>query len=187
MKIVDQSFHVPRVPVVVIDCGATGEALLLRGLLENMGAVVALHQPGTPGDFLLVLGQGSDAPAFVVICGHGDEFGLIFGDYAPDIDTSCLVQGRMPARALAGKIKLPGRVVLSTACGTGSPEFGKAFIAGGVRAYIAPASYPEGAAALLFVHHFFYGILCCRKEAEAAYLHARSYDEESAKFSLQGQ
>jgi len=57
MKTVDQSFHVPRVPVAVIDCGATGEALLLRGLLENMGAVVTLHQPGTPRDFLLVLGK----------------------------------------------------------------------------------------------------------------------------------
>jgi hypothetical protein len=45
----------------------------------------------------------------------------------------------------------------------------------------------RGAAALLFVQHFFYGILCCAKEAEAAYLHARSDDEESAKFSLQGQ
>jgi hypothetical protein len=186
MKTVDQSFYVPRVPVAVIDCGETSEALLLRGLLENMGAVVALHQPGTPADFLLVLGQGRDAPGFIVICGHGDENGLVFGDYAPDIDTSCLVQGSMPARALAGKVDLPNRVVLSTACATGSPEFGRAFIAGSVRAYIAPASYPEGAAALLFAHHFFYSILCCGMEPEAACLQARSYDEESGKFTLQG-
>jgi hypothetical protein len=186
MKTVDQSFHVPRVPVAVIDCGATGEGLVLRGLLENMGAVVTLHQPGTPGDFLLVLGQGGGAPAFMVICGHGDEHGLIFGDYAPDIDTSCLVQGRLPPRALAGKVDLPGRVVLSTACGTGSPEFGKAFIAGGVRAYIAPASYPDGASALLFLHHFFHDILCRGAEPEAAYLRARSHDEESAMFKLEG-
>jgi hypothetical protein len=186
MKTVDQSFYVPRVPVAVIDCGETGEALLLRGLLENMGAVVALHQPGTPADFLLVLGQGEEAPGFIVICGHGDENGLVFGEYAPDIDTSCLVRRSMPARALAAKVDLPGRVVLGTACGTGSSEFGRAFIAGGVRAYIAPASYPEGAAALLFVHHFFYSIPCCGTEPEAAYLHAGSYDEESGKFTLQG-
>src|SRR5262249_42529973 len=65
----------PRLPVAVIDCRATAEALLLRALLESMSAVVTLHQPGTPNDFLLVLGQGSDASAFLVICGHGDENG----------------------------------------------------------------------------------------------------------------
>jgi len=122
----------------------------------------------------------------MVICGHGDKNGLIFGDYVPDIDTSGLVQGRMPPRALAGKVDLPGRVVLSTACGTGSSEFGKAFIAGGVRAYIAPPSYPDGASALLFLHHFFHGILCRKAEPEAAYLGASSYDKESANFKLQG-
>jgi hypothetical protein len=97
MKFVDQSFHVPRTPVAVVDCGATGEALLLRALLENMNAVVILHQPGTPEDFLLVLAD-EDAPQFIVICAHGDDNGIVFGTYAPHIDTSCLVHGR-PAGA----------------------------------------------------------------------------------------
>jgi hypothetical protein len=184
MKTIDQSFYAPRLPVAVIDCGATGEALLLRALLESMSAVVTLHQPGTPNDFLLVVGQGGDAPAFLVICGHGDENGLVFGEYAPDVDVSCLVNGSLPARALASRVDLPGRVVLSTACATGSQEFGRAFIEGGVRAYIAPSSYPDGADAALFLHHFFHHVLCRGAAPEAAYLHARSYDRESAKFTL---
>ena len=54
MKTVDQSFYFPRVPVAVIDRGATAEALQLRALLESKSAVVTLYQPGTPEDFLLV-------------------------------------------------------------------------------------------------------------------------------------
>jgi hypothetical protein len=99
-----------------------------------MGAVVTMHLPGTPGDFLLTLGQGELAPEFVIICGHGD--GIVFGEYAPGIDTSCLVERTLPARALAGKIELPGRVVLSTACDSGAEDYGRAFLEGGVRAIL---------------------------------------------------
>ncbi|MBO0754596.1 MAG: hypothetical protein J2P54_01940 [Bradyrhizobiaceae bacterium] len=46
---IDQSFYFPRTPVSIIDCGDPPEALTIRGLLENMGAVVTMHLPGTPG------------------------------------------------------------------------------------------------------------------------------------------
>jgi hypothetical protein len=185
MKFVDQSFHVPRTPVAVVDCGATGEALLLRALLENMNAVVILHQPGTPEDFLLVLAD-EDAPQFIVICAHGDDNGIVFGTYAPHIDTSCLVHGSLPARAIAGSVRLPGRTVVSTACGTGSSDFARALMAGGVRAYIAPASAPEGTHVPLFLHHFFYDLLVRGASSEAADQRARDYDEESTAFLLHG-
>lgn len=153
MRAIDQSFCVPRTPIAIIDSGDPPEAWAIRALLENMGAVVTMHLPGTPGDFLLTLGQGELAPEFVIICGRGDENGIVFGEYAPGIDTSCLVDGTLPARALAEKIELPGRVVLRTACDSGVEYYGRAFLEGGVRACIAPLSSPDGADALLFVHH----------------------------------
>jgi hypothetical protein len=186
MRTIDQSFHVPRTPIAIIDCGDPPEASVIRGLLERMGAVVTMHQPGTPGDFLLALGQAELAPDFVIICGHGDENGIVFGEYAPGIDTSCLVQGSLPARALVGKIDLPGRIVLCTACDSGAEDFAKAFLGGGVRAYIAPLSSPEGGDALLFAHHFFHNILCRGMTLQAAWLRARSYDEESGTFAFHG-
>lgn len=184
MKFVDQSFYVPRIPVAVVDCGATGEALLLRSLLESMNAVVTLHQPGTPADFLLVLSETNDAPNFIALCAHGDENGFVFGSYASDIDTSCLVNGSLPSQALVGKVSLAGRVVLSTACGTGSKAFGEVFLAAGVRAYIAPSTEPEGADVALFLHHFFHEVLCRGSAPESAYSRAHSYDVERANFVL---
>jgi hypothetical protein len=40
---------------------------------------------------------------------------------------------------------------------------------GGVRAYVAPSSYPDGADALLFLHHFFHNILCRGLALETAW------------------
>ncbi|MFD0985624.1 hypothetical protein [Methyloligella solikamskensis] len=45
---VDESFFAPRTPVGIVAVGDQGEALVLRAILENLGAVVSLHLPGTP-------------------------------------------------------------------------------------------------------------------------------------------
>jgi len=188
MSPIDQSFDFPRTPVGVVGWGAgAGEAQLTRALLENLGAVVTLHQPGTPRDFLRVLGQGEAAGCALVICAHGDTNGFVFGDYAPGIDTSCLISGSMPAQAIAGNVRLPGRIVVSTACGTGTAPFAKAFIDGGVSAYMAPSGEPEGKDVPLFLHHLFHQLLCRGALVEAAYAHARSYDEQGAMFALHTQ
>lgn len=71
---VDERFCRPRVPVSV---GDSGEALLIRAILENLGAVVTLHLPGVPEDFRLILDRAEAAPRHLVICGHGDEVGLL--------------------------------------------------------------------------------------------------------------
>lgn len=42
---VDESFLVPRKPVSIVAIGDQGEALLLRAILENLGAAVSLHLP----------------------------------------------------------------------------------------------------------------------------------------------
>ena len=59
---IDASFFVPRPLVAIVALGDSGEALLLRAILENLGAAVALHLPGVPADVIACLAQGSVAP-----------------------------------------------------------------------------------------------------------------------------
>jgi hypothetical protein len=65
--LVDETFYSPRTPVSVVAVGDSGEALLVRSLLENLGATVAMHLIGTPEDFLRVIGQGSAAPSWFYV------------------------------------------------------------------------------------------------------------------------
>lgn len=181
---IDTRFYVPRTPVAVIALGDSGEALLIRALLEHLGAVVTLHLPGTPEDALLILGQGAAAPPYLVLCGHGDDDGFILGDYGPGIDTSALQGQSLPPGSIAARIRLPGCVVVSTACATGSPDFAAAFIQGGVSAYIAPDDYPDGAGAALFLHLLFHHLLVDRTNLVAAWERAAGYDDTCRMFVL---
>jgi hypothetical protein len=119
-----------------------------------------------------------------VICGHGDDNGLVLGEYAEEIDVTMLQQGSLPPTAIAAHVSLPDRTVISTACLTGSVAFGLAFLAGGVAAYIAPAGQPDGADASLFVHLLFHRMLSKREPAAEALRHVRSYDEGFRSFTM---
>jgi len=181
--LIDQKFMFPRVPVAVVDIGDTLEALLVRATLESMGAVVTLHLPGTPGDFLTLLAGGELVHQHVVISGHGDENGFVFGDYIEEIDTSMLIEGSLPPAVVAEHARLDGKIVLSTCCETGGKSYGDAFVEkGGAALYVAPDGSPEGADAPLFVHCFFHALLARKQEAKAALEKARSYDEAASMF-----
>jgi len=156
---IDETFFAPRTPVSIAAIGDSGEALLIRSCLESLGAAVTLHLIGTPGDFLKVLNQSRDATRYLVISGHGDEIGFVFGEYHSGIDFSVLTKGSLPATALSGRINLPGTIVISTACDTGSPQMAEAFLKGGAAAYIAPNGYPGGSETALFVHMLFHQIM----------------------------
>ncbi|WDZ75549.1 hypothetical protein PWG15_13095 [Ensifer adhaerens] len=180
---IDQKFMFPRVPVAVVDIGDTLEALLIRSMLESLGAVVTLHLPGTPGDFLTLIGGGELVHQHLVICGHGDENGFVFGDYIEDIDTSMLIEGSLPPAVVAEHARLDGKIVLSTCCETGGKAYGDAFVgAGGAALYVAPDGSPEGTDAPLFVHCFFHAVLARKQTAEAALERARSCDPEAKMF-----
>jgi hypothetical protein len=181
---VDTRFFAPRTPVAIVDLDAAGEASLVRALLEGMGAVVSFHQPGTPEDFLLILGQSDTPPTYLILCGHGDEVGFVFGAYGSGIDTSSLVGESMPPASVAARARLSGRVVVSTACLTGTESFGQAFVGGGAAAYIAPEGYPDGTTPPLFIHHLFHQLLVHGVSLEQAWRHAAGYDDESRMFVL---
>lgn len=103
---------------MIVTVGDSGEAVLLHAIREYLGASITLRLPGR---FLLVLGQGESAPDYLVICGHGDDNGLAFGEFVPKIDP--LVGGSMPVDVIAAAVDLPETIVVSTACETGSEAF----------------------------------------------------------------
>ncbi|MBB6100024.1 hypothetical protein HNR42_003489 [Deinobacterium chartae] len=180
---VDGRFFAPRTPVSVVNYGATDEALLIRAMLEHLGCVVTLHWPGTPEDFLLVLEQ-QVAPPYMVLCGHGDEKGLLFETYIPEIDVSALEGIHLPPRSIAARVRLPGCVILSTACMSGTGEMAAAMLAGGARAYIAPEDYPAGADVGLFVLSFFHALLERGMSVEQAWKRAVRTDPEFGMFGF---
>ena len=183
---VDTRFFCPRCPVEIVDFGGGGEAQLLRSALESLSAVVLLHQIGTPQDLLAVLAQGEACASYMVLCGHGDETGLILGEYAAGlgIDVSMLVEGRLPAAALAGRVDLPGCGVINTCCNGGASEMASAFMTGKLRFYMGALDAVRGSAAPLFVTHLFYGLLERGLSVRQSWLAAGGYDDESGLFVL---
>ncbi|WP_426125615.1 hypothetical protein [Pararhizobium sp. PWRC1-1] len=55
LQVIDEGFFYPRTPVAIVALGDSGEALLIRAILENLGAAVLLNLPGTPGDAIKCL------------------------------------------------------------------------------------------------------------------------------------
>jgi hypothetical protein len=183
---VDARFYSPRFPVAIANCGGVGEdATIVRGILEQLGAVVLLHHVGTPGDLLEVLSQGETTAPYLIVCAHGDDNGLVFGEYIPQIDTSMLVAGNMPPSCIAKHVHLPGCVVINEACGAGEEEMATAFMRGGLKAYIGAIwPSPDGTAWPLFVTHFFYKLFREGCSIRDAWREAASYDADSKKYVL---
>ncbi|MGQ9908954.1 MAG: hypothetical protein ACUVS2_08975 [Candidatus Flexifilum sp.] len=172
---IDQQFFAPRplINIAVLPDAAL-EAQAIRAVLEGLGYAVIAHWIGTPGDFLKVLGQGDDAPRYLLITGHGDEDdGFYLGEYADFIDTSMLRHHHLPAEAIAPIVNLPGCTVITTACAAGVEAMGRAFTGRGtVRAYIACRDYPDGGDMLVFVVNFFHALMRKHMSDREAWRHA---------------
>lgn len=183
---VDAQFFAARRPVEMLMLGADASAIAIRAVLEDFGAVVLMHLPGTPEDILRVLDPPDAEPSLLLIIGHGDERGFIVGEFATGLgfDTSMLVGDALPAAALAGHVHLPGWTVLSVGCMTGSPEIVAAFLAGGVGAYLAPDDYPDGPAATLFAIQVMYGLLVQHRSIEDAWRQAAAFEPNNAMYAL---
>ncbi len=155
------SFFAPRVPVTLVVIGDTGEGLLLRAILESLGASVLMHHIGTPEDFIRVMSMPDGAP-YWVISAHGHEEGLVFGDYGPGVTQVALRKGCLPWAALRGKMKGAGACVFSTACFGNHAVARGVFLEAGFSPYISAADEPEGADIPLAAHLFFHAVLVRR-------------------------
>jgi hypothetical protein len=180
---VDTRFYAKKLPVAIAAIDDGSEANFIRTLLEQLNIVTLLHTIGTPNDFLQVIGQEEEAPPFLVISAHGDQGGLIFGEYIDEIDVSSLQNGVMYPSTIAEAIRLPGTVVINTACSAGVKEAGVAFMKGEIQAYIAADEDVTGETTALFLMHFFHQLVNGRS-VEEAWEHAAAYDEESRLYRL---
>lgn len=182
---IDTEFYAPRHPVDIVAVGESQEALLLRASLESLGAVVHLSLPGTPSDFLKVLARGTRGSPYLIVSCHGDEGGIVFGEYAQSIDTSTLTNGLMPPERIAREADLPGCVVLNTGCFGGEKPMAAAFMRGGLNAYLgAQSPGPHGSAVPVFAMLFFYEVLQHRRSVWDSWRRAASYDAETSRFVL---
>lgn len=154
---VEAKFYVPLLPISVVQVSGGGE--FLRSMLESLRCAVTLYRPGTPGDFLKVIALGENAPRYMIICGHGAEDGLYFGEYIPEIDTSMLRNECLPAASVQAEAALSGCTVISATCYGGQPAMAGAFLSSGVTAYIGSPEEPDGMAMNVFLVNFFFAIM----------------------------
>lgn len=131
-----------KVSIVLVEDAP--EALLLRALLENFGAQVALHWTGKPSDFLTAFDCFGTPAELAIIVGHGDEGGIIFPEMGEGVDSLVLPNDRITPDLFAQIAGPLPKVVISTACGSGTPALARACHGAGTGLYIAPRDYPTG-------------------------------------------
>lgn len=100
---IDEQFRFSRVHVCVAAIGDSGEALLIRGLLESLGASVSLHWVGVPQDLLLVLNDPAPPGRYLILSGHGDASGIVFGEYSEESIPRCFRTGGCLLRRCAAR------------------------------------------------------------------------------------
>ena len=179
---VEAEFYVPLLPISIVQVSGGGE--FLRSMLESLRCVVTLHRPGTPGDFLKLIALGENAPRYMIICGHGAEDGLYFGEYIAEIDTSMLRNGCLPAAAIQETVDLPGCTVISATCCGGQAPMAEAFILGGVSAYLSSPEEPDGMAMNVFLINFFYAVMEKGLSDEDAWRHAAAATDHADIWQL---
>ena len=181
---VDTSFFSKKLPIEIANVVDTCHSVMLRGLLEELGAVVLVHNIGCPQDFLKIIGQGEAIAPYLIIACHGDDNGIVFGDYMEGIDASMLVKESMPADCVVNHVKLPGCFVINLGCGCGDEKMARAFLSGGVNGYVGTDPNPNASNHSLFLAHFFHSIIDHKKTAVEAWEAAAAYDSESRLYLL---
>lgn len=89
------------------------------------------------------LGGEATAPYVVVAC-HGDAGRVLLLELAEEIERFQPVHGSVGPAELRQFARLPGSVVISTGCETGTSELASAVFDAGAVAYVAPTGAPFG-------------------------------------------
>jgi hypothetical protein len=120
------------------------EAPILRAALEFFGGRydgsvrVGLFLIGRAQHLVDILSNQVDVGDHLVLCGHGDDRGLVVPELAPELEAKEQFHGALTADDLRGLVNLPGRTVVSLGCMTGQNAIAEAFLAGGCVAYVGP-------------------------------------------------
>ncbi len=149
-----------------------GEAMTLRNVLECFNYRVEIHRVGSRPQFLELL--RGNIPTFrqVLLSCHGEEGSFVIP-----------YQNPLSAVELAQTVCLPGHIVVSLGCMTGTEALACAFLDGGCEAYVAPTGGVEANAALLFAIHLYY-FLEKKWPLDQAVEESRKHDAQCSLFKL---
>jgi len=171
--------------VTLLVVGDSGEALLLRAMLENLGVQVFTQFIGTPSEFLNILSEQNSLSAIWILSAHGNENGLIFGEYGEGTDVSMLIDEAMPPSVLEKLgCTLDKKLIISTACCTGTMQFVTSFHNLGAEYYAAPESYPDGAFVPVFLNVVFYNLFVEKMPIKKAFEMANAAFPTSTPINL---
>lgn len=174
--------HAMTIDLIVVD--SYPAAFAQRSVLEYWGMHVHIHFIGSANQLVELLSTpGQRAPWIVLEC-HGIAEGLALPALAPEIEAAQRYHHALSANNLHEFLQLNGAFVINTGCSLGTPAFARAFLDAGCQAYIGATDDPDGNAALFYVLHFFYGLVCQQKPLAEAHLLAQSHDESTAIFAL---
>ena len=176
---VETQFYVKQNPIGIINIGDFEEAYTIRIFAERLNLAVRFYKIGTPGDFLKVISRESELPPCIIICGHGDENGIVFGDYMEGIDTSMLKDESMPPECIEKHANLTDRIVVNTCCVGGTDAMASAFLKSKPRCYIGSLDYQNAASTSIFLTLFLDQLLRKNKPVQEAWNRAASYDDET--------
>jgi hypothetical protein len=157
---------------IVLVSYTEGEAITLRGVLECFNYRVEIHRVGSRPQLLEILRGNIPTFRHMLLSCHGDKDGLVIP-----------YQNPLSAEELAQTVRLPGRIVTSLGCMTGTEALANAFLGGGCEAFVAPTDDVEANAAMFFAIHLYY-FLEKKWPLHAAVEEARKHDAQCALFKL---
>ena len=176
-----REFYGEALHVGIVSIFDVGSGKLARAIIEDMDAIAHLHPIGTPAGFLRLISAG-EHPPYLVLTGHGDENGICFGEFSPEIDTSSLKDGSLSTSEVAKHGNFQGVTVINTLCESGSRHVAYDFLKAGAMAYIGTSPNPDWRATSMFLHLFFYSIVRHGVSDEQAWWKAASFDADTSAF-----
>jgi hypothetical protein len=160
-----------------------GWGATIRSSLEGFGIKVNRFPVGRGQHIVNVLsGQEATAP-YVILSLHGERGKLLLPTLAAEVAATERFNDTLTPEDLHTFVNLPGRVVISLGCETGTMNLAHAFLDHGCIAYIGPKREPYGHASL-FVPVFLFYELTEGRSLEEAVERLRRHDQELAMWRL---
>jgi hypothetical protein len=130
--------------------------------------------------------SGKPKHDIIAICGHGDERGLLLPELAEKVKNEYPYNDAIRPEDFAEFLNLNGNAVINSSCMGGVRSMADVFLACGARYYIAPNSYPEGNASLMYLLSFLYEYIQSDRNVELAHQISSQHSDDRSQFILFG-
>jgi hypothetical protein len=159
------------------------EATAIRAALESFGVKVNYFSVGRAQHTVNVLNGVEATAPFVILSMRGDKGKLLLPSLDERIAATERFNDALTPEDLESFVNLPGRVVLSLGCETGTQALADVFLRHGCVAYIGPEGAPFGYASAFVPIYLFYELTEMRT-LEQAIERLRAHDHELAMWRL---